>query len=125
MGYKTFITGNDPNLVEYERPRSQMDAQVSYRFYRNKAQFKLNMSNLLDAPYRFYINDASTYEIKNAKPPTNSEWNDVYKYKWGFTDKFEEGYVDYSKSPSEQIGDRQTFTRYVGRSFSLSLSYNF
>ncbi|SHF13376.1 TonB-dependent receptor [Pedobacter caeni] len=125
MGYKTFITGSDPNLVEYERPRSQMDAQVSYRFYRNKAQFKLNMSNLLDAPYRFYINDASTYEIKNAKPPANSEWNDVYKYKWGFTDKFEEGYVDYSKSPSEQIGDRQTFTRYVGRSFSLSLSYNF
>ncbi|WP_316817577.1 TonB-dependent receptor [Pedobacter nyackensis] len=125
MGYKTFITGNDPNLVEYERPRSQLDAQVSYRFYRNKAQFKLNMSNLLDAPYRFFINDASTYEIKNAKPPVNSEWNDVYKYKWGFTNKFEEGYADDSKGISRQIGDRQTFTRYLGRSFSLSLSYNF
>ncbi|WP_342330856.1 TonB-dependent receptor [Pedobacter sp. FW305-3-2-15-E-R2A2] len=125
MGYKTFITGNDPNLVEYERPRSQLDAQLSYRFYRNKAQFKLNMSNLLDNPFRFYINDASTYEIKNAKPPVNSEWNDVYQYKWGFTNKFEEGYADDSKGFSQQIGDRQTFTRYVGRSFSLSLSYNF
>lgn len=125
MGYKTFITGNDPNLVEYERPRSQIDAQVGYRFYRNKAQFKLNMSNLTDRPYRFYINDASTYEIKNANPPANSEWNDVYKYKWGFTNKFEEGYADNSKGFSQQIGDRQTFTRYVGRSFSLSLSYNF
>lgn len=125
MGYKTFITGNDPNLVEYERPRSQMDAQISYRFYRNKAQFKLNMSNLMDNPYRFYVNDASTYEIKNAKPPTNSEWNDVYKYKWGFTDKFEEGYADDSKGFSQQIGDRQTLIRYVGRSFSLSLSCNF
>lgn len=125
MGYKTFITGNDPNLVEYERPRSQLDAQLSYRFYRNKAQFKLNMSNLLDNPFRFYINDASTYEIKNSKPPVNSEWNDVYQYKWGFTNKFEEGYADNSKGFSQQIGDRQTFTRYVGRSFSLSLSYNF
>jgi outer membrane receptor protein involved in Fe transport len=125
MGYKTFITGNDPNLVEYERPRSQLDAQLSYRFYRNKAQFKLNMSNLLDNPFRFYINDASTYEIKNTKPPVNSEWNDVYQYKWGFTNKFEEGYADDSKGFSQQIGDRQTFTRYVGRSFSLSLSYNF
>lgn len=125
MGYKTFITGNDPNLVEYERPRSQLDAQVSYRFYRNKAQFKLNMSNLLDGPYRFFINDASTYEIVNSNPPSNSEWNDVYKYKWGFTNKFEEGYADDSKGYSRQVGDRQTFTRYVGRSFSLSLSYNF
>lgn len=125
MGYKTFITGNDPNLVEYERPRSQIDAQLGYRFYRNKAQFKLNMSNLTDRPYRFYINDASTYEIKNAKPPVNSEWNDVFKYKWGFTNKFEEGYADNSKGFSQQIGDRQTLTRYVGRSFSLSLSYNF
>ncbi len=125
MGYKTFITGNDPNLVEYERPRSQIDAQVGYRFYRNKAQFKLNMSNLTDRPYRFYINDAATYEIKNAKPPINSEWNDVFKYKWGFTNKFEEGYADNSKGYSQQVGDRQTLTRYVGSSFSLSLSYNF
>ena len=125
MGYKTSITGVDPNLVEYERPRSQLDAQVSYRFYRNKAQFKFNMSNLTDSPYQFYINDASTFEIKNANPPVNSEWNDVYKYKFGFTDKFEEGYVDSSKGIGQQIGDRQTLTRYLGRSFSLSLSYNF
>ncbi|SDK91731.1 TonB-dependent Receptor Plug Domain [Pedobacter sp. ok626] len=125
MGYKTYITGVDPNLVEYERPRSQMDAQVSYRLYRNKMQFKLNISNLMDNPYRFYVNDASTFEIKNAHPPVNSEWDDVFKYKWGFSDKYEEGYVDYSKGVGQQIGDRQTLTRYIGRSVSLSLSYNF
>ncbi|EDM34660.1 hypothetical protein PBAL39_24303, partial [Pedobacter sp. BAL39] len=68
---------------------------------------------------------ASTYEIIDAKPPLNFEWKDAYRYKWGFSNKFEEGYADNSAGYSRQVGDRQTFTRYVGRSFSLSLSYNF
>src|SRR5690606_19065867 len=29
MGYKTFTTGLSPDVVEYERPRSQLDAQLS------------------------------------------------------------------------------------------------
>ena len=123
-GYKTFITGIDPSLVEYERPRSQMDAQISYRFLKGKLETKLNMSNLLDAPFRYFINDPTTYELKPGNEgKTNLEWNDKYEYKFGFSEKFEKGYMD--KVTNRLVGDRQTSTRYTGRTFSLSLSYNF
>ncbi|RQO64522.1 TonB-dependent receptor [Pedobacter sp. KBW06] len=123
-GYKTFITGIEPGLVEYERPRSQMDAQISYKFLKGKMETKLNMSNLLDAPFRYFINDQSTYEQKpGTEHLMDLEWNDKYKYKFGFSEKFEEGYVD--PVTNRQVGDRQTSTRYVGRTFSLSFSYNF
>ncbi|NQX42445.1 TonB-dependent receptor [Pedobacter steynii] len=123
-GYKTFITGIDPSLVEYERPRSQMDAQISYKFMKGKMETKLNMSNLLDAPFRYFINAQSTYEQKpGTEHLQDLEWNDKYKYKFGFSEKFEEGYVD--PVSNRQVGDRQTSTRYTGRTFSLSFSYNF
>ncbi|ALL04801.1 hypothetical protein AQ505_04465 [Pedobacter sp. PACM 27299] len=123
-GYKTFITGVEPAFVEYERPRSQMDAQISYKFLKGKMETKLNMSNLLDAPFRYFINDPSTYELKPGNEGAlELEWNDKYEYKFGFSEKFEKGYVD--KVTNRRVGDRETFTRYVGRTFSLSLSYNF
>jgi outer membrane receptor protein involved in Fe transport len=123
-GYKTFITGIEPAFVEYERPRTQMDAQISYKFLKGKMETKLNMSNLLDAPLRYFINDPTTYELKPGNEgKLNLEWNDKYKYKFGFSEKFEEGYVD--PLTGRQVGDRQTSTRYTGRTFSLSISYNF
>lgn len=124
MGYKTFTTGNDPNLLEYERPRAQLDGQITYKLFKGKMEVKLNMSNLTDAPYRFFINDHSTYEIKpESEGKMDLEWNDRYQYKDGFSEKFDEGYVD--QSTGQQVGDRKTFTRYVGRTFSFSVSYNF
>lgn len=123
MGYKTFVTGSDPDFIEYERPRGQMDAQISYKLLKGKMEAKLNMSNLMDAPHRFFINDRSTLEYKPNRPPLYAEWNDAYQYKEGFSEKFEEGYVD--KETNKQIGDRKTLTRYVGRTFSFSISYNF
>lgn len=123
MGYKTFVTGSDPDGIEYERPRAQLDGQISYRFLKGKLEAKLNLSNLTDAPFRFFINDQTTYEYKPNRPPTFEEWNDGYQYKEGFSEKFEEGYID--KTTNQQIGDRKTFTRYIGRTFSFTISYNF
>ena len=120
-GYKTFITASEPNLIEYERPRSQLDAQISFKFLKGKMESKLNMSNLLNAPYRHFINDGSTYEI--IEGGTGEEWQDKYKYKEGFTEKYEEGYTD--PVTNRRVGDRQSSTRYLGRTFSLSFSYNF
>jgi outer membrane receptor protein involved in Fe transport len=123
-GYKTFITGIEPSYVEYERPRTQLDAQISYRFLQGKLETKLNMSNLLDAPLRYFINDPTTYElIPGNEGKVSLEWNDKYKYKFGFSEKFEEGYLD--PATNRMVGDRQTSNRYTGRTFSLSLSYNF
>ncbi|TKC08085.1 TonB-dependent receptor [Pedobacter polaris] len=119
-GYKTFITASQPNLVEYERPRSQFDAQISYKFLKGKMESKLNMSNLLNAPFRHFINDGSTFDI--IPDGVGEEWQDRFKYKFGFTEKFEEGYVD--PATNRQVGDRQSSTRYLGTTFSLSLTYN-
>lgn len=122
-GYKTFTTGDDPNYVEYERPRAQLDAQITYKLLKGKLEAKLNMSNLTDAPFRFFINDASTLTQKPVIPGMDvSEFRDRYEYKAGFTEKFEEGYAGPDKRP---IGDRKSFTRYVGRTFSFTLSYTF
>lgn len=122
-GYKTFVTAVDPNYIEYERPRSQFDSQISYRFLNGKLESKLNMSNLLNAPFRHFVNDHTTFE---QKPGTENslglEWHDKYEYKYGFSEKFEEGYID--KVSKRRIGDRQTSTRYLGRTFSLSFTYN-
>ncbi|RYF10781.1 MAG: TonB-dependent receptor, partial [Flavobacteriales bacterium] len=122
-GYKTFVTAVDPNYIEYERPRSQFDAQISYRFLKGKLESKLNMSNLLNAPFRHFVNDHTTYE---QKPGTEGllelEWHDKYSYKYGFSEKFEEGYID--PKTNRRVGDRQTSTRFVGRTFSLSFTYN-
>lgn len=120
-GYKTFITASEPNLVEYERPRSQLDGQISYKFLKGKMESRLNMSNLLNAPFRHFINDGSTYEI--IEGGQGEEWQDRYKYKEGFTEKYEEGYTD--PATNRRVGDRQSSTRYLGRTFSLSFSYNF
>ena len=129
MGYKTFTVGMKPEYVEYERPRGQTDAQVSYTFLKNRAlKVKLNMSNLFDNPHRFYINSGATYKEKDNMQNVYgfTEWSERYEWKFGFSEKYEEGY--YETSPDgktkSRIGDIDTFTRKVGRSFSFSVSYS-
>jgi hypothetical protein len=123
-GYKTFVTGSSPEFLEYERPRGQLDAQVSYRTLKGKMEVKLSMSNLLDAPFRFFINEDNTYGLKPGVDAMDQlEWKDKYQYKEGFTEEFEEGY--YDPETNQRIGDRKTLTRYTGTTFSFSVSYNF
>lgn len=130
MGYKTFTVGMKPEYVEYERPRSQTDAQISYTFLKSRAlKVKLNMSNLFDNPYRFYINSGSTYKEKDNMQNVYgfTEWSERYEWKFGFSEKYEEGYYETSADgkTKTRIGDIDTFKRRVGRSFSFSVSYSF
>lgn len=134
MGYKTFTTGLQPEIVEYERPRNQLDAQLSYKFLKDRRLgVKLNMSNLLNTPFRFYTNTISTYKLRDqwkgmslSQIPAR-EWDDIYEWKYGFSDKYEEGYYETSADgkTKTRIGDKNTFTRKVGASYSLSISYTF
>ncbi|RXK81313.1 TonB-dependent receptor [Filimonas effusa] len=132
MGYKTFMTAMEPSIVEYERPRNQLDAQLSYRFLKNKKlDVRLNMSNLLNSAYRFYVNSNETYKLQSrwegmaysAIPA--SEWNDIYEWKYGFSQKYEEGYYQTSADgkTKTRVGDRDSFIRKIGSSFSLSVAY--
>lgn len=128
MGYKTFTVGMMPEYVEYERPRNQLDAQVGYTFLTNKAlKVKLNMSNLLNNAHRFYVNNGSTYKEKPGVAYGTVEWSDRYEWKYGFDEKYQEGYYETSADgkTKTRIGDTDTFTRKIGRSFSLSVSYTF
>ncbi|MDR6568327.1 TonB-dependent receptor domain-containing protein [Chitinophaga ginsengisegetis] len=129
MGYKTFTVGMRPEYVEYERPRGQTDAQISYTFLKNRSlKVKLNMSNLFDNPHRFYINSGATYKEKdNMKNVYGfTEWSERYEWKFGFSEKYEEGYYETAADgkTKTRIGDIDTFTRRVGRSFSFSVSYS-
>ncbi|SOD15328.1 TonB-dependent receptor [Pedobacter xixiisoli] len=124
MDYKTSVTSSEPMLAEYERPRGQLDLQVSYRFLSKRMEAKLNMSNLTDAPFRFFVNDAYTYQVKpGTENLLNAEWAERFEYKPGFSEKFEKGYTE--EGTGILIGDRESFTRYIGRTYSLSLSYKF
>lgn len=127
-GYKTFTVGMRPEFSEYERPRNQMDAQLSYKFLKNKKlEARLNMSNLLNTPYRFFVNGQETYKTKPGGEIMNmKEWSDVYEWKFGFSDKYEEGYYELQGDgkTTRRIGDTDTFIRKIGASFSLTLSYN-
>jgi outer membrane receptor protein involved in Fe transport len=134
MGYKTFSTGMAPNIVEYERPRDQMDVQLSYRFLKKKnLDVKMNISNLLNNPYRFYINSGNTYKLldkwkdRSLSEIPATEWSEIYEWKYGFSQKYENGYYETESDgkTKKRIGDKDTFIRKVGTSFSLSASYSF
>lgn len=127
-GYKTFTVGMLPSYSETERPRDQLDAQLSYKFLKNKKlETRLNISNILNSPYRFFVNGQDTYKIKPGADIMNMrEWSDVYEWRYGFSEKYEEGYYeDQSNGTKRRIGDTDTFIRKIGTSFSLSVSYNF
>ncbi|MBO9728561.1 MAG: carboxypeptidase-like regulatory domain-containing protein [Chitinophaga sp.] len=134
MGYKTFSTGMTPDIVEYERPRSQMDVQLSYRFLKHKnLDVKLNIANLMNNPYRFYINSNSTYKLldkwkgQSLSAIPETEWSEIYEWKDGFSQKYENGYYETSADgkTKTRIGDKDTFIRKIGTSFSLTAAYSF
>jgi hypothetical protein len=130
MGYKTFTVGMKPEFVEYERPRDQTDAQIAYAFLKKQTlKVKLNMSNLFDNPFRFYMNMGNTYKEKSNVGNIYglTEWADRYEWKYGFSEKYEEGYYETSADgkTKTRIGDSDTYIRKVGRSISLSVAYTF
>jgi outer membrane receptor protein involved in Fe transport len=110
-GYKTYIVGEDPTQIEYERPRQQIDAQVSYRFFSKKLELKVNAGNLLNTASTFYRNTAS-YEPNPDYKAGTGDISDAVKLKPGFTNKYEDG-------------DRLLFSQKFGRTYSTSLTYTF
>jgi len=127
-GYKTFTVGMQPQYSEMERPRNQLDAQLGFKFLKSKKlEAKLNMANLLNSPYRFFINGKGTYKIKPGTSSMNmKEWSDAYEWKYGFSEKYEEGYYETADDGRViRIGDTDSFIRKIGTSFSLTLNYNF
>jgi outer membrane receptor protein involved in Fe transport len=107
-GIKTYIVSSYLNQIEYEAPREQLDAQISYKLLRKKLEVKLNAANLLNSLSMFFVNTAS-YDYK---PIADQDPTNDYVLKEGFSNNYEEG---------DQIRFRQKF----GRTYSVTLTYNF
>lgn len=99
-GRKTYVVASEARLIDYEAPRSQTDAQLSYKWLKNRMLVKLNAGNIFNQASSFYKNDVDPLEKEKEG------------YKEGTSDKYE-------------AGEQKTFTRYYGRTFSLQLNYNF
>jgi len=110
-GLKTYIVSADPGLIEYERPREQVDLQLSYKLLKNRCEIKFNAGNLLNTSSSFYINQAS-YERNPDYDVASRDLSSAFRLKPGFTDKYEDG-------------DLQKFVQRFGRTYSTVITYNF
>lgn len=108
-GHKMYIVGSSVNLNEYQRPYSQLDAQISYKFLKQGIEVKLNAGNLTDAKIEYYSNGFSYRQYSVEERVLG---DDIFTLKPGFSDDYDNG-------------DMKTFTQRVGRTFSLQISYNF
>ncbi|WP_164121950.1 TonB-dependent receptor [Sphingobacterium sp. xlx-130] len=109
-GLRTFMVSDSPDAIEYEQPREQLDAQISYRFFGKRLEVKLNAGNILNSASTIYRNFAS-YE-RNPDYQFNGDISEAQRLKEGFTDKYEDG-------------DMIMFKQHFGRTFSTSFTYTF
>jgi len=110
-GRKTYFVTTSPSITEYEQPREQLDAQLSYRFFKSRLEVKVNGGNLLNAASVFY-NNRGSYEANPDSQSGTLDFSNAQRLKPGFTDNYEEG-------------DLYTFKQRFGRTFSTSLTYRF
>ncbi|CAM4018896.1 Outer membrane receptor proteins, mostly Fe transport [Pedobacter westerhofensis] len=103
-GYRTNTINYDPAQVEYEMGRDLVDLQIFTRLFKQKGEFKLNVSNLLNAQTFFYKN-WDGYDGQADK---------------GFTKK--EGKSDGYK---KEEGDFITYKVKTGTNVSAAFTYRF
>lgn len=61
VGERLALVGNDEFPNVYERPRNQLDIQLSKKVMKDKGEFKINFADILNNAFYFYENlDAST-----------------------------------------------------------------
>lgn len=111
-GMKTYLASSEQGFVEYEKPREQIDVQVSYRFFKKKMEIKVNAANLLNQASTFYRNTNSYERNPDYVPGASRDVSNALRLKPGFSDKYEEG-------------DQIMFSQRFGRTYSTSLTYTF
>jgi TonB-dependent receptor len=111
-GDQYLLVGFDYNAEEIRKPYGITDAQVSYKFFREKnLEFKCGVKNLFDTAIETYNNTNSYTKIKEGEYGRNPR--DQFGLGAGATNKYDEGI------------DNQTFKAWTGRTISLSVNYTF
>lgn len=131
-GYRPFFAVDGmPHSSEFRGAYSQLDLQVSKKLLRKKAEFKLNITNLLNNEEFYYQNVKGyragwingEYQIVKMKyyvpggsyfPPANNLGDAAYSQ-----------FVKLKNNYSESHGDKKTFSIKRGVNISLSFTYNF
>ncbi len=111
VGNRIAISGNDNNPSIWEKARTFLDMQISKSFKKNKIEIKLNIQNLLAQDLIFYQNNPS--KAANNDSAFSSLSNLVFTG---------DGHNDNGYKPN--VDDPIWITKF-GRTFSLSMSYNF
>ena len=106
-GHRSNTIHASPSYVEYENGRNLLDLQVSAKVWKQKAEVKLNVGNLLNEYILFYQN-ISAYESDE-----RDENNQLIH-------KLVNGTTAYEKDK-----DRVTYRAKTGRNITLSFTYNF
>ncbi|MCS4224069.1 TonB-dependent receptor [Sphingobacterium sp. BIGb0165] len=110
-GRKTYFVTGLPRDTEYEQPREQLDAQVSYKFLNSRLEIRINGGNILNSVSAFYTNRGS-YEKNPDHQDGSLDFSNAERLKPGFTDNYEEG-------------DLYTYRQRFGRTFGTTITYKF
>ncbi|AYL98419.1 TonB-dependent receptor [Mucilaginibacter celer] len=105
-GRKFYILTNDLNTNEFEGAYDQTDVQLSANIWKKKGKIRFNVANLFNS-VDFYYDNQRSYENIDPNGPELGK-----KLKSGYSDNFEKD-------------DNVTFSRKVGRTFTVSLNYSF
>ena len=111
-GDQYLLVGFDYNAEEIRLPYSVTDAQVSYKFFKEKnLELKCGVKNLFDSAIETYNNTNSYTKIRDFEYGSNPR--DHVGLGAGATDKYDEGI------------DNKVFKAWSGRTISLSINYAF
>lgn len=110
VGQRIYIVGNvnEPDL--WEQARTFLDLQITKTFMQGRAQFKLNIQNILAQDQIFYQNSSTVRSEANG---ANGFFNTVF-----VGDKNNQNGFDKNS-------DQQVWKTNFGRTFSASLSFRF
>lgn len=111
-GDQYLLVGFNYNAEEIRMPYAVTDAQVSYKFLKQKnLEFKCGFKNLFDTPIETYSNMNSYTKIRDFEYGANPR--SQYGLGAGATNRYDEGI------------DNKFFKAWNGRTISLSLNYSF
>ncbi|MCS3529381.1 TonB-dependent receptor [Chryseobacterium sp. JUb7] len=110
-GDQYMTVGYSYNAEEIQRPYAVADAQISYRFLKDRnLEVKLNARNLFNRVKEYYNNNNS-YSV--SKGGTSQTEREMWELLPGATDKYDKNI------------DKIVFRAYSGRIFGLSVNYTF
>jgi outer membrane receptor protein involved in Fe transport len=104
-GYRTYTINSYPGLIEYEMGRDLIDLQWFTRIFKQKAELKINVSNLLNANTTFY---------RNREGYISNGDNQGYRQKEGTSDKY-----------NKDEGDFISYKVKTGSNISVAFTYRF